>query len=430
MRRLRSAANGEGCHGQPIRWRCAFAGAQLSLDFLPQAPFAYGQPVIFGALLIAGLAGGEVVSRYLALPRITGYVLVGILLGPSATGLLDAGSLAAARVAVDLSLGLIVFELGFRLDLGWLKRNKWLAVVALAESLFCFWAIDASLLWFGFAPLLAATAAAVGTATSPAIVMMVSNELRAAGQITERLLLFTAVNSMFAYVAVTLLLPFLHMEHAVGWPAAVLHPVYLLSGALLVAFLACALMLGAARWIGKREDRQFILLVAFIVLAVGAARTFNLPVVVTLILFGLLARNLDENHALMPLQFGHGGQLFFVILFVLTGASLQFSALLQVWTLVAVFIVARFLGKAAAILAFGKLSGVRPGGAGLLSVALLPMSGIALVMVNDTAALYPAFGAELSAVVVSAVAVLELAAPLATQYALRRAGEAHSARGG
>ncbi len=395
----------------------------MSLEVLPAFPLASGPAILFGALLLAGLVGGELVHRYLSLPRITGYVLVGIGLGPQASGLVDGATLADARILIDLSLGLIVFELGFRLDFAWLKRNRWLAVVALAESLFCFWAIHATLLWFGFPPVLAATAAAVGTATSPAVVMMVAHEQRAAGQITERLLLFTAVNSAFAYVAVTLILPFLHMEHSVSWPAAVLHPLYLLSGSFLAGLAGCILLLGAARWIGKREDRQFILLVAFIVTAVGVARSLNLPVVVTLIAFGLLARNLDRRHALMPLQFGHGGQLFFVILFVLTGASLHFNALGTVAGVVAAFVVARFLGKALAILAFGRLSGLRPGGAGLLSVGLLPMSGLAVVMVNDTAALYPAFGAELSSIVLSAVAILELLGPLGTQFALRRAGE-------
>jgi Kef-type K+ transport system membrane component KefB len=127
---------------------------------------------------------------------------------------------------------------------------------------------------------------------------------------------------------------------------------------------------------------------------------------------------------LLPLRFGHGGQLFFVILFVLTGASLQFDALGTAAAVTAAFIAARFVGKALALLAFGRLSGIRPGGAGLLSVALLPMSGLAVVMVQDTAFFYPAFGAELAAVMLSAIALLELAGPLATQFALRRAGEA------
>ena len=114
-----------------------------------------------------------------------------------------------------------------------------------------------------------------------------------------------------------------------------------------------------------------------------------------------------------------------MVLFVLTGASLDFSGLETVAAVSAAFIVVRFLGKAIAILALGRLSGLRAGGAGLLSLSLLPMSGLAVVMVYDTAAIYPQFGAELAAVVLAAVAVLEIAGPIATQFALRRAGETH-----
>jgi hypothetical protein len=72
---------------------------------------------------------------------------------------------------------------------------------------------------------------------------------------------------------------------------------------------------------------------------------------------------------------------------------------------------------------------VRPASAGLLSLALLPMSGLAVVMVLDTQSLYPAFGGELAAVVLTAVAVLEILGPIATQFALKRAGEADPAAG-
>ena len=104
---------------------------------------------------------------------------------------------------------------------------------------------------------------------------------------------------------------------------------------------------------------------------------------------GVLARNRDSATRCCRCASATRGQLFFVVLFVLTGASLDFGAAGQAAARCAAFIVARFLGKAAAILTFGRLSGLRAGGAGLLSLALLPMSGLAVVMVRDTAALYP-----------------------------------------
>ena len=394
-------------------------------SFLPAWPLQFGDLALFGALLLAGMLGGELANRVASLPRVTGYVLVGVLCGPHALDLVHAPLFAGSRVVVDLALGLIVFELGHRFDMAWFARNRWLAIGALGESLGAFFAIYAGLLYFDHPPLLAACAAAVGAATSPAVVVVVAQDLRASGQITERMLLFTAVNCAFAYVALMLFMPFVHLEHESSWRMAILHPLYLLAGAALLGLLGSQLMLGLAGWLGKREDRQFILLVALVVLVVGLARALNLPVVVALLTFGMLVRNLDSDHALLPLRFGHASQLLFVVLFVLTGASLDFSGLETVAAVTAVFVVVRFLGKALSVLALGRLSGLRAGGAGLLSLSLLPMSGLAVVMIYDTAAIYPRFGAELAAVVLSAVAVLELLGPLATQFALKHAGETH-----
>ena len=374
----------------------------MDLSFLPHVPFALSAPIMFGALLAAGLLAGEAANRYASLPRITGYALAGVVLGPQLSGLLSGEALHGLGVLIDLSVGLIVFELGFRFDWAWLERNRWLLVTAVAESLFGFGAIYGALVYFGFAPALAATAAAIGSATSPAVVMLVAHELRAEGQVTERTLLFTAVNSVFAFVALTLLLPILHLEHAAGWQQALLRPPYILGGSLLAGAAACLLMVAVARWLGKREDRQFVLLVAMVVLTVGVARSLDLSVMIALMTLGVLARNLDRRHVLMPLRFGYGGQLFFVILFVLTGAGLEFGAWATAAWLVGTLLVVRFLGKALAILLFGRLSGVRPGGAGLLAIALLPMSDLALGMVRDTAALYPAFGGELAGVLLAA----------------------------
>jgi len=395
------------------------------LAFLPKFPPGLSQLTLFGGLLVLGLVAGEVFRRYLSLPRITGYAVAGVLLGPEVGGLLSRDALFDLRLLIDLSIGLVVFEIGYRLDADWLRRNRWLSAAALAESALCFGAIYATLAALGFRPILAATAAAIGTATSPAVVLLVSNELRSEGQVTERMLLFTAVNTVFAYVVLTLLLPFLHLEQRADWRMALLHPAYLFAGAVLAGYLANALLLQAARWVGKREEGQFMLLIAVIVLTIGLGHSLNLSVPLALLTLGMLARNRDRSHVLLPARLGSGAQLFFVILFVLTGASLEFHAFgTAAAGAVAAFIVARLLGKALAIAALGRASGISLRAAGCLAVSLVPMSGLAVVMVRDTVTFYPSFGRELAAVVLSVIVVLELAGPIATQWALRRAGEA------
>src|SRR5688572_32199820 len=86
-------------------------------SFLPQYPFATNPLLLFGLLLLAGLIGGELARRYARLPRVVGYVLVGLGLGAGGLNVLDERLVQEAWIFVDMALGLILFELGRRLDL-------------------------------------------------------------------------------------------------------------------------------------------------------------------------------------------------------------------------------------------------------------------------------------------------------------------------
>ena len=96
----------------------------MATEYLPRLPLAFSQAALFGALVLVGLAAGEALRRYAALPRITGYVLAGAALGPHALRLIRDDMLVDLRPLGDLSVGLIVFELGFRLDFKWKVRGE------------------------------------------------------------------------------------------------------------------------------------------------------------------------------------------------------------------------------------------------------------------------------------------------------------------
>jgi Kef-type K+ transport system membrane component KefB len=162
---------------------------------------------------------------------------------------------------------------------------------------------------------------------------------------------------------------------------------------------------------------------------VGCAISFKLSVLLALLAFGVFAKNLDRDHDLMAVEFGPGGQFFLVMLFVITGAGLRPSELAVAGVIGAAFVLARLAGKLAGLGLFAPLSGITQKKAMLLGIGMVPMSAIAVVMVQGASALYPEFGAKLSSVVLSAVVILELVGPLATQWALRRAGEAEPVTG-
>jgi len=87
------------------------------------------------------------------------------------------------------------------------------------------------------------------------------------------------------------------------------------------------------------------------------------------------------------------------------------------------YVLIRLAGKLLGVVMFSGPSGLSTRKAGLLSLTLMPMSATAVAMVDATARYYPQFGDRVASVVLGAVLILELAAPLATQIALRAAGE-------
>ena len=396
-------------------------------SFLPPIPPVASPLALFGLLLIAGVIGGELVHRVARLPRIIGYVGTGMLLGSSGFKLLDAKLLDEASIFVEIALGLVLFELGMRLDFAWLRRDRLLLATGLAESALSFALMYFTLVYFDVSPLHAAVAAAIGVSTSPAVVMLVAQEARAEGQVTERALNLVAINSVVAFMMATMLLSWIHHEYRAGWTVAVLHPIYVLSGSFLLAYVAFLGALWLSRWLGKRSEAHLVLLLALIVAAIGVARMLELSALIALLLFGVLSRNFDERHELVAVDLSVVGALFFVVLFVVGGARMQLFELATGGTVALAYILARFAGKSLGVMALTPFSGLRPGTAGMLCLALTPMSGMGLAMVQGTAHLYPEFLATLSAIVLSAALVLELLGPIAVQFALKHAGEAREA---
>jgi Kef-type K+ transport system membrane component KefB len=88
------------------------------------------------------------VARPFGWPKVIGYVLAGTLFGPSLLGWISIEALAQARPIADAALGLLMLEVGRRLDLRWLRRNPELLRSTLADITLSF------VLIFAFALLL------------------------------------------------------------------------------------------------------------------------------------------------------------------------------------------------------------------------------------------------------------------------------------
>ena len=386
--------------------------------FLPSLPLMLSYPLLFGVLLIAGIFGGEM-ARSVRLPRIIGYVMVGFVFAPLAQALGLDPLLEEARIFVDLALGLVLFDLGRRMDLEWMKRDWTLAASGLAESLFTFGAVFATLLAFDFSPVKAGLAAAIAIGTSPAVVLLIVQDTRSEGQVTERALNLVALNSLLASILSTILLASAHIEARWDLESALLHPLYLFIGSLALG----AIMSAFARSVEKTKDLHFTLIAGMVVAAVGIASLLKLSVILSLLAFGLFARNDVRSHDLLNVNLAPASRLLYIVLFVITGASLPLTLLAAGGVAAIALAAARAAAKFAGVLVFAPFGVLRLRQAAGLGAALMPMSTIALMLQFDVARHFPQFGRSLTAVFLSAVILMEIIGPIATQWGLRLAGD-------
>jgi len=398
------------------------------ISFLPHENFALNNLLLFGTLLLAGLLSGHVFNAVLRMPRIVGFVAIGMLLGPAGLNWLSDGMLTDAQVFVDIGFGLVLYELGNRLDLKWLSSDRWLLATGIAESVLAFICVYFALYLLDVRPIIAALLAAMAISTSPAVVTQLTKELRSEGLVTERALCFTAMNNVIAFFVVALILAAVHLEHRTAGMIGVLHPVYLLAGSALLGLVLSVVGIWLATLLGKREGSHFTLVVSLVIIAVGAADALNFSVLLTLLIFGILTRNLDKGRALMPTEFGRGGELFIVVLFVVFGARLRFDLSLGIAWMGLVLLIARFFGKLIGISLFSRTSTLGFSGAWNLNLVMQPLSGSALIAILGMTQNYPEVGQTLAAALMLALTVLELASPIAAKWGLMRAGEVNPSR--
>lgn len=390
--------------------------------FLPAWPPTVTPLAWVAVLLLSAIVVGEATRRWLHVSRVVGYLLVGALLGPHAAGVMDVETLAKLRIFSDIAVGLLLFELGQRVDLGWLRRNPWLFVTSVLEALLTFVAVFAVMRLFDVRAVTAAAAGVLAIATSPAVVITLVKDLRAQGQVTERVVLFTALNTTYAVVGLALIFGWLHFESARA-SIMIVHPLYLIIGSLVLAAVLAAAMILLLRVFGRRPAFQLSITVSFVLLTVAAASALELPVPLTLLLAGMLGRIFDRERNFVSLRFGQTAMLFVVLLFTLAGAGLDFHGWLAALPMALGFIAARYLGKLVPIILLARPSSLTARKASLVQLGLSPMSGLALLMLADLAHQAPVLAQEIAASIYLAVAILAFAGPLALQFALGRAGE-------
>jgi NhaP-type Na+/H+ or K+/H+ antiporter len=393
------------------------------MEFLPAWPLTITPLSSFGLLLLIGSLGGYLAHRISWLPSITGFMLVGFLVGPSGLGLLTESVLKDSRILIDITLALILYRLGSSLDLRFLRQSPRLLVIALVESCLTFGAVF-TVLWLFQIPLaLAALIAAILVSSSPAVLLHVAHEVGAKGPVTETAKSLVALNNLLSFLAFAFVVPVLLAEQDASWQQIVLQPMYLLLGsALLGGAIAYGLHFLTSRT-QKAAQYKLALVVGALMLCLGLAQQLKLSALFAPLVVGIVVRSMEREEVVSALEFGSAFELFFIVLFVFAGANLHFVELVAfapvIMVLVAVRCAAKWFGVSISSVLLGQT--VRTGASsGLL---LIPMAGLAIGLVQSSSQLVPEHAAVISAIVLGAVTVFETIGPPIASYAFRLAGE-------
>ena len=403
-------------------------GERPILDaFIPSHAFEVGPLLILSVILLAGASGGWVAGR-LHIPRITGNIVAGLLLG--STLLKDTDTAQVLEPLTAFAIGLIAASVGANLSYrrihNALRRIVSIAVlegvcaavcVALAIRLFpnTTWPIVALL-------------GCIAAATAPATTVAIIRETRAKGSFVKTLLSVVALDNILCIVLFAFV-QFLVADYYVRGATPGLTRAILTTGG---QFLACVVLgcgLGAITERLVRDPRfhKFSVTLLALLLAAGLSSFLGLSPPLTTLLFGIYLGNRsreaqEQLHSLEPIE-----PLLYICFFTVAGAGLHLTSLWHAGLWCLAYVVARFVGKGLGACIGGVMSGTSRRIWSNIPLGLMPQAGIAigLVVLLEGDQRIPAETTELvGAVVLAAVTISEIIGPFFTRAALRRASEA------
>ncbi|GHG77585.1 cation:proton antiporter [Comamonas sp. JC664] len=394
-----------------------------------------GTPVLLaaGALLLCGLFAGKV-AKGLGLPRLTGYLLVGVAVGPYALGFIPNAGVKGLELVKGLAVSLIALVAGTELRLGLIRRvgarvALLCAAVCGATFLVCFGATFALKPVLPFLadmtmPQALAVSALLSTVVvsfSPTVTIAIVQETRARGTFTEFLMALVIIGDLLVMVAFAVAagltkasfgggLDVTGLLGGVGWE---------LFGSVVVGMVLAVGMLVYMRGV-NRELPLFLVGLCFAA-AEGGTRLHLSPLLVSLAAGALIA-NLDEHagerihHAIQQ-----AGLPVFALFFAAAGAGLKLDSLLTVGPAALLLVALRGAAIWFSCRRFAPVDDPRM--RRYLWMGLISQAGVTFGLAALVSRTFPTFGPQVEVLIVAMITAHELVGPVLTRRALAASGE-------
>jgi Kef-type K+ transport system membrane component KefB len=388
-----------------------------------------------GCLMIGGLLAGDLAVR-LRLPRLTGYLLLGLAAGPYAVGLESFADARFLNLFEELALGLIALTAGGELRLQSLRRDRRnLAAIFSGHVLLA--PVVGGVMWLVLPALMTTTtmhpgerlaAAAIfgviAVAVSPATTIAVITELRARGAVTSIVLGTTVLKDLLILVLFTWV-----DVLARGWVTATSPDLAVLGRVCVEIVLSLALgaALGALlgifmRWVGRYVPLAVLTLA---LVSVEMAQTAHLEHLLVCMAAGFVVRNVFERESTSFLDaLELSSPPIYIVFFALIGGSLDLRVFAVVWAPTLVFVAVRLIAVRLLTTLPAVLAGAEPAVRSYAWMGFVAQAGLSLGLAARLQRELPGFGDHVALVIVGGVVINQLLGPILWSRALRASGEA------
>lgn len=395
---------------------------------------------LIGIALILGFIGGKLSNR-LRLPAIVGYIVTGLFLGPSCLNLFNLDLLDRTGILSDIALALIAFVIGSQLSLNLLRRlGKGIILILLIESLGAFIIVALGVYLLTHKLYLALIFGALAPATAPAGTVAVLQEYRAKGPLTNTLLTIVGFDDgvtigMYAFAATAAKLLILGKE-GLSFHNAVGRPLIESGGALLLGIGIGMIWGYLIRRMRTKRDLLTVSLGAILVCA-GVAHFFHLSSILANLTLGMVVASAFLRVSRRTLDVIEGITApVYVLFFVSAGAHLQLGLLPEMGLLGVIYILGRTAGKMSGAFLGASIAKAESNIRKYLPFGLLSQAGVAIglaILVGREFSDLGALGHNLAVLTINTIAattlIFEIVGPIATKFAITRAGEIEKARG-
>lgn len=405
--------------------------------------------LLIGTIILFSFYFGKTM-RYIKLPTIIGYMIIGVVFGPSLLNLLNDSLQEQLSFITEVALGFVALSIGMELNFNSLKKlGKGVISIIFAESFGAFILVFTGVYFFTKDIPMSLIFAGIAPASAPAGTVAVIQEYKAKGSLTKALYavvgfddgLGIVIFGFAAAIAKSMLMHETGMATGGFW-AMMSAPLLEIFLSFIIGIISAILFAFLIKKMSNYRD-ILVLLFVFVLMISGLSKLLHLSLILTNMIIGMTIVNTQRGQIkqavyehlpiLMP--------LLFILFFTLAGANLHISQLGALGLLGVVYIFSRSGGLIIGSRIGGAMGHVEDKikkyiGMGILSQAGVAI-GLALIVKHEFKGLGKVVetigthsitsGEKLGIIVITTVTAsslfFEIIGPILTKIALTKAGE-------